>query len=219
MKGINFTKPMFHSVIDGSKTQTRRIIKPQPDFGKDCDDETVSMFCVGYHEEGYGVFDVNRLIKPRYKIGEILYLKEPYKIELIGGKYKVTFAFSDIVADLPQSVSPEGILKVQNLMRKSKTGYCNKLFVVKGLSEYFPHKIEITGVKAERLQDISESDAKAEGIICDGSGESFRFYFQGSKYTYPTPQQAYAALIDSIRKGAWERNEFYWTYEFKLVKQ
>jgi hypothetical protein len=31
-KGINFKEPLFHKVVSGEKTQTRRIIKPQPDF-------------------------------------------------------------------------------------------------------------------------------------------------------------------------------------------
>ena len=205
MNGINFTQAMFHAVIEGRKTQTRRIMKPQPI----CD------------EKGNPTAEWENIIdcKPRYKVCETLHIKEPYKIELIGGKYKVTFAFSDIVVDLPQSVSPEGILKVQNLMRKSKTGYCNKLFVVKGLSEYFPHKIEITGVKAERLNDISDEDCLKEGIFEREKwslGKYYQYEWNGEKFQ--TPQQAFAALIDSINgKGTWNSNLWVWVYEFKLL--
>jgi hypothetical protein len=69
MKGILFTEPLFHQVVCGEKTQTRRIIKPQPVtvfYGTPvvkCDNQT-------------GITD----IRSRYKPGETLYLKEPYLI-------------------------------------------------------------------------------------------------------------------------------------------
>ena len=66
MKGIIFSEPMFRATIEGRKTQTRRIVKPQPDF----------------ISENFGWANRNNgdIILPRYKVGEKVYLKEPYEL-------------------------------------------------------------------------------------------------------------------------------------------
>ena len=229
MNGINFIQPLFHAVVEGRKTMTRRVMKPQPDDNGLHDHTKFPMSDhPSYDREGFwGTVEEtgeSKQFKPRYKVGETLYLKEPYKIELCEGKYKVFFDYSKNVIDLPQSVSPEGILKVQNSMRKSKSGYCNKLFVVKGLPEYFPYRIEITGVKAEKLQNISDGDCLKEGIqeerpeYYDLPKNSKPNYYHYGKEWHKTTQQAFAALIDKIKRGTWDSNPFVFCYEFKLVK-
>lgn len=97
-------------------------------------------------------------------------------------------------------------------------GQHNKMFVE---AELMPHRIRIEKVRVERLQDISDADCLAEGIITmDGNYEVDETYGWGDKKeTYFTPKCAYAALIDSISgKGTWERNPYVFAYKFKLVK-
>ena len=87
------------------------------------------------------------------------------------------------------------------------------------------HFIEITGVRCERVQYISDEDCLKEGIMQlntkFGNTHSSMFKYDKKEYfDYGTPQQAYAALFNKINgKGAWEANPFVWIYDFKLKKQ
>lgn len=104
----------------------------------------------------------------------------------------------------------------------SQAPYINKMFTK---AEYMPHQIRITNVRVERLQDISDEDCLAEGII-KGRVGSEDTHFMDAYYVpnmplepYVTPQRAYAALIDRISgKGTWENNPWAFVYDFELVK-
>lgn len=103
----------------------------------------------------------------------------------------------------------------------ANAGCTNKMFVK---ADCMPHRIEITNIRVERLQDISDDDCIAEGIIkehvrleYDEPQDTVRYRVDES--TFPTPRAAYAALIDKISgKGMWERNPWVYCYTFKLVK-
>lgn len=97
-------------------------------------------------------------------------------------------------------------------------GYYNKMFV---RAELMPHKIEITGIQVQRLQDISNDDCLAEGIMRfpDGFTGDIVYSFQGCGYNFDYPITAYSELIDRISgKGTWERNPWAFCYTFKLVE-
>lgn len=98
-------------------------------------------------------------------------------------------------------------------------GYRNKMFVK---ADLMPHRIRITNIRVERLQDISEEDCLAEGIQ-DIVGKTYpgtHFYCITKADTcYVTPREPYAKLIDKISgKGTWERNPLVFVYEFELIK-
>jgi len=66
--------------------------------------------------------------------------------------------------------------------------------------------LEITGVRVERLQEITEADAVAEGV-CDQVD-----------CRIPVHVDMYAKLWDKINgEGSWAKNEFVWVVEFKRV--
>ena len=108
-------------------------------------------------------------------------------------------------------------------------GWDNKMFVK---ADLMPHQICITGIKVERLQDISDEDCLCEGIIRrddminsrmeDIVRYTFANSFVGGVYkTYATPREAFAVLIDKPgigSKGTWERNPWVVVYTFKLIK-
>ena len=165
--------------------------------------------------DGGGAF-VERL--PRYKVGEKVYLKEPYKlvshianlvnIEL---KYSKTTITIDMFQHKTREKSVEWVNKRIKEQNKSKTGYCNKMFMPEFCANNF---IEITAVRAERLQDISDEDCFREGIFSEDYGgmqcvvygllDGIFFSELGE-----TPREAFAALIDKIcGKGTWESNPY-----------
>jgi len=209
MKGICFIEPMFNKVPTLEKLQTRRIITPQPD-GRGF--RTTNIMFEDWH---------GREIRPKYKVGETVYLKEPYAETCdeygtpiiaykFGGKPRLK---------LPDSLGCE-----------MDTDWCidnypacgewkNKLFMPQWAARYF---IEITAVRAERLQDISKDDCLKEGIISRVTADyPYELIYQIPEIPnyYATARRAYASLINRINgKGTWERNPFVWVYDFKFIK-
>lgn len=154
--------------------------------------------------------------KPRYKVGDIVYLKEPYRISNINGGYEFIYQFSK--ARVKFTGSAKDLEKLLIQQKKSKYGWLNKLFMPESAARVF---IEITDVRAERLQDISEEDCIKEGIfyapvqILSWIEELTPMWSNGFNL-YETPQKAYAALIDHINgKGTWSSNPLVYVYGFK----
>lgn len=137
----------------------------------------------------------------RYKLGEIVAVAQSYKD-------------ADNWALIKDCKEFEG--KDARLL----PGWKNKMFVK---SEYMPHKIRITNIRIQKLQDISDEDCLAEGIQFDGKAQSYYCGFNastGSKiWLGRNPREAFAALIDRTSgKGTWQSNPFVFVYEYTLIK-
>lgn len=220
MQGICFIEPLFHKVVKGEKTQTRRII----DFNRYNERIFIDDKIVICETQNQGdIIDIRNCddlpifkIKPKYKLGETVYLKEPYII------------FEETYSELRQTESGLTIAykygntnTLEEITGDLKAKWSNKLFMPEYAARYF---IEIIDVRAERLQDISEEDCLKEGIVLHQIirlGQ--RWFLNGLKdknnneMGYETAKKAYAALIDKINgKGTWERNPLVWVYDFKL---
>jgi len=101
-------------------------------------------------------------------------------------------------------------------------GWNNKMFVK---AEYMPHRIRITDIKAEHLQDISDEDCLREGIFEDaeehGGLYTTPFYdFVGNDGDgFATPREAFAALIDRVSgRGTWQDNPWVVAYTMDLQR-
>ncbi len=144
--------------------------------------------------------------EPRCQVGEKVYLKEPYCFERsFFGEYSVGVRYK--YANDP--------------LQGDK--WKNKLFMPAKFARYF---IEITGVRCERLQDISDEDCMKEGIMQSvyeySDGKRTDLYGLKDRFDIAelTPREAYAALINSISgRGTWESNPYVFVYDYKLVKR
>lgn len=109
------------------------------------------------------------------------------------------------------------------------SGNTNKMFVK---AELMPHKIKITSVRIERLQEISAEDCLREGLkfryMNMGFGNAMTredYYYKyingyGDVLDYGTryPKETFSILIDRIAGGGtWESNPYVWVYDFELV--
>lgn len=197
MKKIMFNDRygLTQAVIEGRKTNTRRVIPW--DLTERCMDfvsDAPSVGGVYIHEIEKDFYEREA---PRYKIGEVVAVAQCY--------YN---AFSSR-CDIP----------VYGADRTP--GWRNKLFV---RADLMPHQIRITGIRCERLQDISDADCFKEGIYASNSHEigygiPWVYEFAGSKMAYYTPRKAFAALIDKVSGlGTWGLNPWVVVYEFELVK-
>lgn len=197
MKGICFKEPLFHAVVEGSKTMTRRLFKPTANFSP----TNLRLNEPGYQDEKDNVYF------PYYKVGETVYLKEPYSYEYDDetNKWKPFYKYDGFFC-----YGEDGPVK-----------YKNKLFMPESAARHF---IRITSVRAERLQDISEEDCLREGVYKGKCGtESTHtmtaYYFPNDNQPHCTAREVFAMLIDKISgKGTWESNPWVWVYEFELIK-
>lgn len=196
MQGICFVEPLFHKVVKQEKTQTRRIV-PMPKWAYALEMGTYGLFAYDANENT----DAMRIqyLKPKYKVDEIVYLKEPY---VITGKH--------IIYKFGSTIGRE--------CDKAGVKWSNKLFMPESAAHYF---IKITAVRAERLQDITEEDCLKEGIeknVFKGEVLNIPEYFNGY-ITVNYPKEAYAGLINIInRKDIWGSNPFVWVYDFELYQ-
>ena len=85
----------------------------------------------------------------------------------------------------------------------------------------------ITGIRAERLQDISEEDAKAEGVEYYGDSDPDQDDYRNYLHTpglcddwgVLTAKQSFQTLWDSIntKNHPWKSNPWVWFVEFKMI--
>lgn len=79
--------------------------------------------------------------------------------------------------------------------------------------------LEVSAVRVERLQDISEADALAEGVTCKWEpGCSGRLMEAFGGFSFRPAASAYAELWEQINgPGSWDANPWVWVIEFKRV--
>lgn len=214
MKGICFIEPLHDKTVKKIKVQTRRIVNPQP-LEIVCSTIIDNNLLFEARDEN----DALVFIKPRYKVGDILYLKEPYKKWTRGlseGRHtSILYKYGE---ETPcNKVGVDG--------SSYYTDWKNKLFMPAYAARHF---IKITGVRAERLQDITEEDCRREGILDvefypdEGFPLSIghTHYDDGKSVLYTTRKKAYSALIDKINgKGTWDSNPFMWVYDYELIEK
>ena len=115
---------------------------------------------------------------------------------------------------------PKDIMNVRGTLKQS-AGWNNKMFV---RAEACKHQIQITDIRIERLQDISEEDCMKEGIYRDYADTEFpprEFYdYDGNNGNgFNTPRAAFASLINKVSgRGTWDRNPFVWRIVENTVK-
>lgn len=194
MKKIMFNDKygLTKAVLEGRKTQTRRI-GYQGTFKRYCN----CGFCLeGADKNKLFINDGNEVVaKSKFKIGEEVAIAQRY-IDLDDKFYRLL-----------------GIYK------GGMKGYRNKMFVK---ADLMPHRIRITNIRVERLQDISEEDCIAEGIqdiVGKTYPETHLYRIKKGDTCYGTPRKPYSKLIDKISgKGTWDRNPLVFVYEFELIK-
>lgn len=205
MKKIMFNDKygLTQAVLEGRKTQTRRIMNPQPEdcsavhrfyksaYWKDKPmslvvNEGGSVYC---NLCGYGAkLEGGSIFRLPYKVGEIVAVAQSYN-SFYNDEYN-------------PNLFPNG------------AGWTNKMYVK---PELMPHRIRITAVSVERLRDISDIDCMSEGI---NYYEQEGFSWCSTGKLFDTPREAYASLIDKISgKGTWESNPWCFVYDFELVKK
>lgn len=193
MKKIMFNDKygLTQAVLEGRKTQTRRIAY------------TGSLpyldFGICVEPKNFGrasfFYSTVNIAHSRYCVGEEVAVAQAYN----------------------KFVSEAGFNEAEiNKLRISK-GWTNKMYVK---ADLMPHRIRITDIRAERLQDICEDDCLAEGIVdFESRINKAHFYsIPDESATYGTAKKPYSLLIDKISgKGTWKNNPYVFVYDFELI--
>ena len=193
------------AVLKGKKTMTRRICKySRPDYTYDAVFPVFS--AEDYDEDGNIISPLNKAFgwatrdgkftgwnKAQCRIGEVVAVAQSYKV-----------LYNDPLSMIGSNL-------------KYSKGWNNKMFV---RADLMPHKIQITDISIQKLQDISNEDCLKEGI--NEATRDFPWYwyeYNNKKFIFNEPRQAFAALIDKVSgKGTWDSNPYVFIYEFKLIK-
>jgi hypothetical protein len=222
VRPILFSGPMVQALLAGNKTQTRRIVRTparyaQVEFvgggGRESPDWN-DPACWGY-ADGNGSYITlagegrNRLVPCPYgQPGNLLWVRETHAIGEPDG-YAVDDRFVAYRASDPNLRDPDGWAKTHGLHWRPSIhmpGWASRL------------TLELTGVRVERLQAISEMDAYAEGIDTEGSAYLAAEHGKLGGASGPAPSVcAYADLWDSINgPGSWDANPWVWALEFRV---
>lgn len=238
-KPILFSAPMVRAILDGRKTQTRRVVKCETTInaaehsgcmpilakrGERLEDGSIGRKAVGFScsiNDGPSLDDCVKMFCPYGQVGDRLWVRETWAT-YYRETTKPDFREADDV-----------------VFRADYEGLHPDVYGCWRPSIHMPRwacriELEITGVRVERLQDISPDDAIAEGLtaISKDGGRTTKYGIPDSD-GYPgtdntgwpwehwrfSPVDAFQHLWESINgAGSWDANPWVWVIEFKRVK-
>lgn len=219
---------MIRALLDDLKNQTRRVMNPQPVARP-----PMAGINMPLQWKNFSWFDGASMpdVASAYGVaGDRLWFKENYTV-LRFEKVRGTFYKRQVFYRLVGFYAADNKLFSIQLdhresklfaKRKRKLGGQSGRFMYRSLSRIIR---ELTGVRSERLQDISREDAISEGIAwcdyqntigdkCERCGA--RLFSYDREPPWHSPIVEYQLLFDSLHgKGAWQCNPFVWVLTFK----
>lgn len=214
---ILFSAPMVRAILDGAKTQTRRVVKPQfvmrdgepiwPSYAKRPRGR-------GFEDCPYGQPGGRLWVRENFQplmaddVPESEWLSCDYKT---GAGYKVSYPATD------------GVVEYYDI--STDDAFCDRVTPSIHMPRWASRiTLEITGVRVERVQEISEADAVAEGVERVVVGDGWRRYDSSSAIELAglvpceTARASYRSLWEQINgPGSWEANPWVWVIKFKRV--
>ena len=182
MKPIFFNDEMVRAILDGRKTQTRRPLKPQPDYLHDADP--------------YQKIWMSPLKCPYGKVGDRLWVREAFTLTVPTEKpmYRATWK------------NPDGIK------------WTSSIHMPRWASRI---TLEITDIRIERVQEITEEEAEAEGVLpcphpISKTDECLDCYLDAGEYAC-----SFFNLWDQLyaKKGLGvDDNPWVWVITFRRIK-
>lgn len=214
---ILMSAPMVRALIEGTKTQTRRIVKPQPPAG-------YVRHCL-YHAPVYGWTNVLddftdnwfKVRCPYGQPGDLLWVRERWtfvNVQRRGDQSELVVAYNADGADLPNRPAIF-VHDPDSRWYDAALGWFDRR---KRPSIHMPRwasrlTLRITDVRVEQLQDISDEDAKAEGV----RRHDWQYENGEGPETY---RDAYACLWDHINgEGSWDQNPWCWCIQFECIRK
>ncbi|KWN75825.1 hypothetical protein [Burkholderia ubonensis] len=224
---ILFSGPMVRAILGGRKTQTRRVMKHQPP------DDVAPITISHYHPtivdrhgeeapgaEIFGAFSDDGewgCKSPYGEPGDRLWVRETWQGPLIEGRERDAYLESRTDFHSPKyceyaadgGAAPEFVTFDDELVQRWRPS----IHMPRWASRI---TLEITGVRAERLQSISDPDARAEGVTI----EDHHMHGYSAGAYRPPSIRAFHDLWDGLnaaRGHGWDANPWVWRIEFRRI--
>jgi hypothetical protein len=204
---ILFSAPMVRAILAGTKTQTRRVVKPQP-----APEAPLSFLLPQPNAKGAlarwcqtdarGIVSNDHAVRCPYGMkSDRLYVRETWQhANHPLGPYDDRCAVFYRADYFDDPHGPDGELSPEGKYREWRPS----IHMPRSASRIL---LEITGVRVERLHDISEADALDEGVPNS-------LHLPGGRFA----RENFAHLWWTINgDGAWEANPWVWVVEFQRV--
>jgi hypothetical protein len=246
-RGILFSPPMVQSILANRKLQTRRLVKFKTEINHDNLSHIGELI---NHKNGkrwakfkHKISSVHEIdvFCPYGKVGDILYVKETW--QMTGWDFaenEITVKYYDGAQHTHESPDDDFYIwlteQVDQLERKGiitqseideemmvftdkKQPWKPSMFMPKVAARIW---LEITNVSVERLNDITEEDARLEGVHFqqeqDLGVESYKLYGLSDELRTSSPKISFETLWDFINgEGSWNENPWVWVIEFKVL--
>jgi hypothetical protein len=201
-KPILFSTPMVKAILEGRKTQTRRIIKEAA--GWDTNRQLVAI--TEDHADGGRRFVMRNIhghqrsiswYTPKYQVGDVLWVRETWRVTDFLHKEDENWGYI-------YKASENGHDWESN---DDNWNWRPSIFMPKQACRIF---LEVTAVRAERLHDITGDDVLSEGVDNGKSNKSMGVRWENMQ------RMAFEELWNKINKN-WNDNPFVWVYGFKVV--
>lgn len=214
-KPILFSAPMVRAILEGRKTQTRRVAKVQWLGG-------ANPAFTGWHPERishleWGLFCNSKgaEIKAQYAIGDRLWVREAWRTHATYDDHLP----SEMGGEEPIRYEVDGYQETRGWRAIDRLGrYRHARFMPRWASRI---TLRITRVRVERLQEISEGDAIAEGIA-GNPVTAWRCYAPEPKNQthWADPRESFRTIWESIHGPcSWEANPWVAAYTFEPIFQ
>jgi len=202
---ILFKGDMVRAILEGRKTQTRRVVKLPikcPDTG--CE-------LAGCELAG-SPFDVTDRTCPYGQLGDGLWVRETFGV--LDADHQTPDCKCYYKADCREGSESDSLRKEYGYKYKPS------IHMPRWASRI---TLEIVSVRVERLNEISEADSAAEGITdggCMNCGNSSHPVDCGCGFPLPSYKESFISLWESINgAGSWQQNPWVWVVEFKKVAE
>ena len=215
---ILFSAPMVRALLAGTKTQTRRVLKVEPPpcaerVIRPFRDERLQWAATDPHDMEQGQLVLGEAPRCPYgQPGDRLWVREAWRTDA---------AFDALPPrDLSSTRTAIGYEAGGTLLRLAQPGKLRPgMFMPRWASRI---TLEVIGVRIERLQDISEADAIAEGVHadprCRQDDDTAGFHRIGPVRDGSFPIARYGALWESLNgPGSWKSNPWVWVVEFRRL--
>ena len=211
---IIFSTPMVQAILEGKKTMTRRIVSElfETPFSEPCGDFLVienKWLAVDFIDALTRDYDKHVRIKCPYgKPGDLLWVRETWGIYRSHPEGKDNIVFKSELHSVyyPNDSESNGSWKPSIHLKKIHA----RLW------------LQIENIRVERLRDISEADAKAEGIM-RYAGDNYYFYpckdLRDDTYVDRAVTSFYSLWKVINGQESWDANPWVWVIEFKELSR
>ena len=206
---ILMSAPMVKALLDGRKTQTRRVMKSQP--------YTLRTEGFGYGTKSGGFVSIQSphcLAEFPYGVpGDRLWVREAWTSGYRDGAWGTIFRADEtfLIGKCAHEKGPHFHAKEMG----SHILWRPSIFMPRWASRI---TLEVTDVRVQRLQEISEGDAVAEGIYRNSENMGAGWRYSDAEPVYAFAASAYRELWESIHgAGSSTLNPWVWAVGFKVV--